>query len=118
MWLVKNGKILVMKKRCLCWVSFLQALGLVLYCGLIGAIFWRGEKWFGRMANFWGPFLMLIILVTSALVCGLIVFGYPIRLVLKEKKMDKAVKLVLYTSGWLVGFSLMIISGIRLTRGF
>lgn len=97
-------------------VAFLQALGLISYCGLIALIFWRGEQWFGRVPNFLGPFLMLIILSTSALICGLIVFSYPVKLYLKTKKFDQPIKLVLSTAAWLVVFSLLIMLGIALWK--
>ncbi len=97
-------------------IAFLQALGLIAYCSLISLIFWRGEQWFGRVPNFLGPFLMLIILCTSALTCGLIVFGYPVKLYLKTKKFDQPLKLVLSTAAWLVVFSLLIMLGIGLWK--
>jgi len=97
-------------------IAFLQALGLITYCSLISLIFWRGEAWFGRMPNFLGPFLMLIILCTSVLICGLIVFGYPAKLYLKTKKFYQPLKLVLSTAAWLVGFSVLIILGIIMLK--
>ncbi len=97
-------------------VAFLQALSLIVYCSLISLIFWRGEAWFGRMPNFLGPFLMLIILCTSALICGLIVFSYPVKLYLKTKKFDQPLKLVLSTAAWLVIFSVLIMLGIGLRK--
>jgi hypothetical protein len=106
-----------MKKLGLCKISFLQALGLVSYCGLIGIVFWRGERWFGQVPNFLGPFLMLVILVTSALICGLLALGYPAFLYLKQNETNKAVKLVCYTAGWLIGFSLLIMLVVRLLKG-
>jgi hypothetical protein len=97
-------------------IAFLQALGLIGYCCLIALVFWRGEQWFGRVPNFLGPFLMLIILCTSALICGLLVFGYPAKLYLKTKKFDQPLKLVLSTAAWLVVFSLLIMLGITLWK--
>lgn len=97
-------------------IAFIQALGVVAYCSLISLIFWRGEQWFGRVPNFLGPFLMLTILSTSALICGLLVFAYPIKLYLKTKKPDQAIKLVLMTAAWLVVFSVFIMLGISLWK--
>lgn len=97
-------------------IAFLQALGLISYCSLISLIFWRGEQWFGHVPNFLGPFLMLIILCTSALICGLLVFFYPIKLYLKTKKFEPSIKLVLLTAAWLVIFSLLIMLGISLRK--
>lgn len=96
--------------------AFLQALGVVLYCSLISLIFWQGQNWFGRVPNFFGPFLMLIILSTSALVCGLLIFTYPVKLYLQTKKVNRPIKLVLLTAAWLAGFSIIIIFGISLLK--
>lgn len=97
-------------------IPFVQALGLIGYCSLISLVFWRGEQWFGRVPNFLGPFLMLIILCTSALICGLIVFSCPVKLYLKTKKFDQPLQLVLSTAAWLVVFSLLIMLGISLWK--
>lgn len=95
-------------------VAFIQALGVVAYCSLISLIFWQGQNWFGHVPNFLGPLLMLTILSTSALVCGLLVFAYPVKLYLQTKKPSQPIKLVLLTAAWLVLFSLLIILGITL----
>jgi len=97
-------------------IAFLQALGLTAYCSLIASIFWRGPQWFGNVPNFLGPFLMLIIFTTSALICGLIVFSYPVKLYLKTKKPDQSIKLVLLTAAWQIVFSLLIMLGIFLRK--
>jgi len=83
-------------------LAFFQAVSLVLYCGLIGVIFWQGNKWFGPPYGFWGPALMLTLLVASVLICGLLGLGFAFRLFWIEKKPEKALKLVVYTTLWLV----------------
>ncbi len=93
-------------------IAFYQALGVIGYCSLIALIFWQGQNWFGHVPNFFGPLLMLTILSTSALVCGLLVFGYPAKLYFKSRKTDQAIKIVLMTAAWLVVFSLLIMLGI------
>ena len=90
-------------------LSFFQALGIVLYCGLVGLIFWRGNQWFGKMNNYLGPVLVLTLLSVSVLVCGLLAFGYPVMLFWDEKKTRDALKLVGYTAAWLLGFILLIL---------
>jgi len=92
------------------FVAFLQAVGLVVYCGLVGTLFWRGDKWFGPMNHYLGPVLLLIILVISLLICGLLALGYPVILFWKEKQTTKAIKLVACTTGWLAFFILSIIA--------
>jgi hypothetical protein len=91
-------------------ISFLQALGAALYCGLVALFFWRGESWFGETTGFWGPVLILVLFVTSALISALLVLGYPIILFWEKKKTSEAIRLVAYTTGWLVLFVLVIIA--------
>jgi len=88
-------------------ISFLQALSLAVYCGLVAIFFWKGNEWFGKMSNFWGPALFLVIFTTSALVSGLLVLGYPFYLFWQKKQTQKAIRLVGYTTVWLVSFVLL-----------
>jgi hypothetical protein len=66
--------------------------------------------------NFVGPLLMLTLLSTSAMICGLIVFAYPMKLYLTTKRYDQPLKIVIQTAAWLVIFSLLIIVGIILWK--
>ena len=93
-------------------IAFYQALGVIGYCSLIALIFWRGEAWFGRVPSFIAPFLMLTLLSTSAMICGLLVFAYPVKLYLRTKKYEQPIRIVLLTAAWLVAFSLLIMLGI------
>lgn len=98
--------------------ALLQALGVVGYIFLIGAFFWQAENWFGNQPDlkFLAPVLMLTLLSTSAMICGLIVFTYPVKLYLKTKKFEPAFKVVLMTAAWLAVFSLLIMTGIILWK--
>ncbi len=95
------------KKTSLCLISFLQALGLALYCSLVALLFWKGNHLLGNVPNYWGPVLFLIIFATSALISALIVLGYPVYLIWQKKEIKKAIRLAGYTAGWLVGFALI-----------
>ena len=97
-------------KHSLVKLGLLQALGIVIYCGLVGLIFWRGNQWFGKMNNYLGPVLVLTLLSVSVLVCGLLAFGYPVMLFWDEKKTRDALKLVGYTAAWLLGFIFLILT--------
>jgi len=97
------------KKKSLCLISFLQAVGLAVYCGIVALLFWQGEHWFGKMTSFWGPTLLLVLLTTSALVCALIALGYPIYLFWQKKETINALRIVGYTTGWLVLFVLLLV---------
>jgi len=93
----------------LSFIAFLQALGLVVYCGLVGLVFWKGGDWFGKPPHlFFGPVMLLVLLVASALISALIVLGYPFILFWEKKKTVKALRLVVYTVAWLVFFIFLI----------
>lgn len=102
-------KNLFKKKFSLGFIAFLQALGLVFYCLLIGIIFWQGETWFGPIFSFVGPALFLVLFVASALISALIILGYPFVLFWEEKQTIKALKLIIYTIAWLIFFVLLLI---------
>jgi len=89
-------------------LGFLQALGVAAYCTLVGSVLWSGNILFGQMGNVLGPTLMLILLSVSVLVCGLLVFYHPYQLFFDDKKKEAA-DLVLYTTGWLFAFFLLVL---------
>lgn len=93
--------------------GFLQALGVTLYCSLVGLLFWQGNHLFPKVNQYFAPVMMLLLLSVSVLVCGLLVFYKPYKLFFANKKED-AINLVLFTSLWLflfllISFLLMII---------
>lgn len=98
--------------------AFLQALGILSYISLIATFFWQGQNWFGNKPDpkFLAPLLMLSLLSTSAMICGLIVFAYPVKLYLKTKKFEPAFKIVFMTAVWLAVFSVLIMLGIGLWK--
>jgi hypothetical protein len=86
------------------FISFLQALGLSSYISLVAVIFWKGDEWFGQANNYLGPALVLTLLVASALTCGAIALGYPLYIALDKKKTQEAIKIVVYTTLWVIIF--------------
>ena len=90
--------------------SLIQALGLVAYISLISLIFRYGDTWITPLDAFWGPILFLSLFVISALVCALIVLGYPIKLFFVKKKPKQAIKIVLLTALWLILFFLGLLT--------
>lgn len=77
--------------------GFLQALGVTAYCAIIGLIFWQGNNIFGKLPNFFGPVVFIMLFSTSALICGLLVFYKPYKLFLAGKKKE-AVDVVVTTA--------------------
>jgi hypothetical protein len=99
----------VIAKFSLGFIGFLQALGIFIYCSLIGLLMWKGNDLFGPMSTFLGPTLFLIIFIISAVVCCLLFLGYPFILFWEKKQTKNALRLVLYTSGWLTLLILLIL---------
>ena len=98
------------KKNCsLCTISFFQAFFQLIYIALVAILFWKGNELFGRVPNYIGPVMFLLLFVASALISALIILGYPFYLFWEEKKTKKALKLVAYTTVWLIFFLLMIL---------
>jgi hypothetical protein len=103
------------KKLSLWQVGFLQALGIVLYCSLVGTIFWKGNEIFGPMSNLLGPVVFLSLFITSALISSLIGLGYSIILFWEKKQARRALNLVIYTTSWLAAFVLLALITLLLT---
>lgn len=92
------------KKLSLSFIAFLQALGLVAYCSLVGYFIWQGENIFGPPYTFLGPAMFLVLFVASALISAFLILGYPFILFWEKKQTIKALKLVIYTIAWLFFF--------------
>ena len=104
------------KEHSLGFIAFFQALGIILYCSLIALLILQGNKWFGNMPNYFGPFLFLVLFSTSALICAIITLSYPFILWQKKQLLDQAIKLIIYTAGWLLFFTLYLMIFIFLFR--
>jgi hypothetical protein len=80
--------------------GFLQALGVTVYCSLVGLLFWQGSHFFPKVNQYFAPVMMLLLLSVSVLICGLLVFYKPYKLFFAGKKKEAA-DLVISTSIWL-----------------
>jgi hypothetical protein len=81
--------------------SFLNALGTVIYVSLVVAVMFNAEKIFGSEdQNITGPITFLLLFILSATVTSGLVLGKPILMYLENQKIE-AVKLLIYTVGWL-----------------
>ncbi|MFH1956434.1 MAG: hypothetical protein ABIJ28_02190 [Patescibacteria group bacterium] len=79
---------------------FLQAVlfsfGVFVYVALVSWLLFNGESFFGKMNNFQGPLLMLLLLVFSVVVMGLLVLGKPAYLYFSGFKKE-GIQLFFYT---------------------
>lgn len=89
--------------------SLMQAGVVIFYCSLVATIFAYGNLLFGRLPTYSAPFLLLLLFSTSALICGLSVFGYPLYIYLKNKALDESLKIILLTAFWLIIFVLIVL---------
>jgi hypothetical protein len=88
------------------FVSFLQATGIVVYCGLVGWLMVNGNKIFGNTPSFIGPVAFLLLFVVSASICSLSLLGYPFWLFWEKKNTPKAISTLLATLAWLIGYTI------------
>jgi len=96
-------------------IGFLQALGVVAYCSLIGLLFWALNSRFINSPQFFTMVFILVLLVLSAAVTGSIVFGYAVYLAL-NKKIKQALFVLAYTITYgfiffLVGLIILVFLG-------
>ncbi len=77
--------------------GLLQALGVSLYCLVVGTFFGQANKFLPKPDTAFTPVSVLILFSASALICGLIVFYKPYRLFFEGKKKE-AIDVVVYTA--------------------
>lgn len=83
-----------------CRLGFIQALGVTVYCSLVGVFFWKGNDIFGKANRYAGPVVFLLLFISSAMICALMVFYQPYLMFFEGKKKE-ALKTVVNTAGWL-----------------
>lgn len=94
-----------MKNLDLARVSFFNTLGAVIYIAAVSLLMANAEKWFGRVNSYLGPVAFLLLFVLSAAVTGALILGRSVLLYLESQKTE-AVRLFIYTIGWLVAFTM------------
>lgn len=77
--------------------GIVQAIGVTAYCSLVGLVMWNGDKIFGKVDNYLGPVVGIMLFSVSALICGLLVFYKPYKLFFENKKQE-AINVVLSTA--------------------
>lgn len=97
-----------MKKSKISLISFLQALGLTVYCTLVASLIWSLSKSLVTAPGIAGVIFWLFLLAFSVAICGLIVFGYPGYLVINKKVKD-ALSILIYTLLYCVGIMAVIL---------
>lgn len=104
-----------MKKSNLILNSFLQATGVAGYIVLVSLIMNNAQRIFGKMDNFFGPVAFLLLFVLSATITGSLTLGRSVILYLENRKTE-AIKLFLYTVGWLFLITITVFTVLALTH--
>lgn len=82
-------------------VAFLQALGIITYISIIVFFAFATEGHDNDTPHFLAPLLAMSLFSTSALICSMIVFYYPIKLYTQKKDFKEAANIVIQTALWL-----------------
>ena len=89
--------------------SFLSSLGVLIYVSAVAWLMTHGERIFCKINNFFGPALILLLLIVSATITGALVLGRPIYLYGSGEK-ERGIKLFFYNLGWLIIIIAVLIS--------
>jgi preprotein translocase subunit SecF len=89
--------------------SLLNALGTVVYVILVALIMTKASGLFGSMNNLLQPIAFLMLFVLSAVITTSLIFGKPVLMYWNGEKAE-AVKLFLYTVGWLAGATIILLA--------
>ena len=87
--------------------GLLEAAGLALYVSLFAVVSQQIQPWLMALNPKPQPMLSIILFllafIISAIICGAIIFGYPITLFFDGKK-SEALKIVFWSAVWLIIF--------------
>jgi len=97
------------------FLAFLQATGLLIYISLVSLIFLYGNQIFGKMNNYFGPILFLLIFVLSAIISSILVLGRA-GFLFWEKRYKEAFPLFFWTIGWISFYLILVFLLILLAK--
>ena len=96
-----------MKTSKIIFWSIIDAAAVAVYVTGISLLLSNAERIFGKMTGFLGPMAMLLLLVVSAAITGLFVFGRPIYLIYEGQKTE-GIKMISYTIGFLALITILV----------
>ncbi len=95
------------------FIGLIQALGVIIYCGLISGLFQLLKMIAIQPPEFLIATFMLTLFVFSAAVTGATVFGYPVYLVI-NKQIKFAIQILLFTLLFIFLFASLVITTIAI----
>jgi len=96
-----------MKKGKIVLFSLIHTLILSAYVLLISWIMWNGESKLGGGNNLITTAVLLMLFVLSAAICGLLIFGKPVKLYFDGKKKE-GLKFLFWTIGWILIITIIV----------
>lgn len=87
--------------------GFLNALGAIIYIGLVATLMTSSNRLFMGAGPFVSSMAIICLLVLSAAIMGAIILGRPILWYFNGRK-EESIKLFLYTVGWFFVFTMII----------
>jgi len=100
-----------MKSSKIIFWSALNALGVAVYVALVALLITNAQKLFGNVNGFWAPMAMLLLLVISAAITGLLVFGRPVYMIYTGQKKE-GFMLLFYTLGFLFLITVIVFASL------
>lgn len=95
--------------------SSAYAFGVLVYTSAVAWMLFNGEDFFGKASTFLMPLFLLLLLIMSASITGLLVFGKPILLYLDNRKKE-AFAFLSATLAWLAFFALAVVVVLLLSK--
>jgi len=93
--------------------AILDAVGVLAYVAIVAWVMTNGNAWFGQVKGVGGPIAILMLLVLSAAVVGMLVFGRPILVFLDGRKRE-AVMMAITTVASIAVLTLAVFSTLAL----
>ncbi len=98
-----------MDKKTITKLSFINALGTVVYVLIVSLFMKNAEQIFGEMEEtIVGPMIFLLLFVISASITGGLILGKPLMLYLDKQKKE-AIRLFVCTLTWLILFIIIFL---------
>ena len=105
-----------MSKSKIVLMGLVDAVGTVVYTGLVAFLMQNGDELFGK-SQFFGPIAFLLLFMLSALITSSLVLGRPIFMFLDGKKQEAAA-LLIYTIVFLALMTFGILASLAAMNRF
>ncbi|MCX6731673.1 MAG: hypothetical protein NTX55_01660 [Candidatus Parcubacteria bacterium] len=96
-----------MKNSKLLFWAIIDSLGIFVYVSLVAFIMFNSQKLFGKIDNFTGPLVLLLLFIVSAVITGSLFLGRPAWLYFNGLK-NEGVRLFFYTLASLIVITLIV----------